>query len=128
MKFVDVIRAPKGYRFAIESLVCSVYEELNLKEPVIVRFMSDSNFCGFHDEIDYDDEKEASEISINRNLFGIPPINVFRTICHELYHAYQRENKIPISERNAERAAKKKFKKFYSEFRKSYNEANKKYQ
>lgn len=120
MRCIEVIRCPKGFRRLIEETVGKVYMKLNLNEPVIVRFAKSEEFFGIHNVNSDMYKEDASEITLNVWLFFLKPIELFRTICHEMYHCYQRENRYRVSEKNAERACHKKFNEFYSSFKKEF--------
>ena len=118
-------RTQKEHRKIIEKAIIDLYNELHLKRNMIVRIKRTEGknqstiYCGTHEmNEDWDHEIEINTLM----FFMVTPISMFRTLCHEMYHAFQTEHFMTISEKNAEKVGRRLFKKFYPSFRNSMKE------
>lgn len=124
MSFIAVVKLPKGKkgcRNAIECSVCEIYNFLKLKKSMYIHIKDYSKyndaFCGF-----YEYDGTYHRIEINDMLFHFKtPILLFKTICHEIWHAHQSEKKKKLDEKNALKNEKRLYKMFYKNFRKRLN-------
>lgn len=126
MSFISIVKLPKNkkhYREALEISIAQIYNFLKLKRSMYIHIincsiedMKKNEMCwGTYEE----NEDCQHRIEINKLLFEPKtPVRLFKTICHEMWHAYQSENKKKLSEADADRNEKKLYKKFYGDFKK----------
>jgi hypothetical protein len=132
MSFISIVKLPKNrkhYRKALEVFISQLYNTLNLKKNICVHIrdcsmedMDEDDMCwGTYEKIE--DDIHQHRIEINKKLFELKtPIRLFKTVCHEMWHAYQSENKKALNETDANRNEKRLYKKYYKAFRKLLNE------
>jgi len=131
--YIDIKRVPERiFRKPLVKVTGEIYRFLKLKRSCTIYFRKvnendcpkGKTFWGIY-EINEEDASATHEITISPLLFyKATAISLFKTLCHEMYHCYQSENKMRMSEKCANIAEVKMFKKFYKSFKKDLDAQN----
>ncbi len=127
MSFISIVKLPKNkkcYRKALEASISQIYNFLKLKKNMYIHIVD----CSFFEDMKksemcwgtYEEEDGQHRVEINRKLFELKTsIRLFKTVCHEMWHAYQEENNKKLNENSANKNEKRLYKKFYKDFKKA---------
>lgn len=112
MAYVVICRVPVSkYRRAIRNLTETLHCELDLRKNVSLEFrkIKQEDQKEFQTgEVNYDSVYKEHNILINSQLLFADDLEAtFKTVCHEMYHCYQHEKKIYISESRASKFEEK---------------------
>jgi len=128
--YIHILRCPKkNLKEPLLKYVNLIYNDLGLKKNLCVSFKKiDQDWIvdelKNNEEVgnqEYNPDYKEHQITVSSTLFETPK-TLFETIIHEIYHCYQFEKKIYLSEKRAYNAEKKYMKKYFVMFKKEIEE------